>query len=146
MVEATGLWCCSAMTGLCIQKGREGKTTGFQIPVTTSWNAFCHCAPEREALSHPHSRVWVPPVAANRKHCLSQQAPTQACFMLRILWQWQPNLMSYFGTSNRWQCVCSPFSASCSHVTSRENRMRLFVSFLRLICLGESVPFLAQLK
>lgn len=100
----------------------------------------------KKALSHPHRRVWVPPMAANWKHCVSQQAPTQACFMPHILWQWRPNLMSYFGTSNRWQCVCSPFRASCSHVTSRENRMWLFISFLRLICLGESVPFLAQLK
>lgn len=54
--------------------------------------------------------------------------------------------MSHFGTSNRWQHVCSPFSASCSHITSREARNWLFISFLRLICLGELVPFLPKLK
>lgn len=81
MVEATGLCRGSTeMTGFVRTEELGGEDHEVLDPSDNKLKCICHCVSEREALSYPHSHVRVPPVAANRKHCVSQQAANRSVF------------------------------------------------------------------
>jgi len=68
------------MTGFVCTEKRGGQDCEALDPSDNKLKCICHCVSEREALSYSHSHVRVPPVAANRKHCVSQQAANRSVF------------------------------------------------------------------